>query len=363
MLSTPVLRGLQEIGPYQILDDLGPAPFGTAYLAVDTRSDHVVMLKVIPPSRPGSWQEAASWEILLAETQALARIYHPGIPSLFEVAEHEGVLLVSFAQTEGRSLHELLVEGQRPDRALLVDWGCQLLEILEEAHAEGVLHRHLGEEEVIVAPEGILSLTGFGLTQLTFDAPPACAPESLDGEPCTVQSDLYAVGLLLRRLAFAGALKSGAFGTGGSRDPLLKVLARATCPDPASRYGSAREMAEALREAGRAGTRRAGLRRERRPPLPEGVRAAPVRLATPVRLPAPASRQSRAGRQDEEGDLWRALLLLVVTLLLMAFLIATGWFMIDRDGSPLPEGEASPGQKSAAVPVGGFGPGLPAGSK
>jgi serine/threonine protein kinase len=358
MLSTPVIRGLQEIGPYQILDDLGPAPFGTAYLAVDTRSDHVVMLKVIPPSRPGSWQEAASWEILLAETQALARIYHPGIPSLFEVAGHEGVLLVSFAQTEGRSLHELLVEGQRPDRALLVDWGCQLLEILEEAHAEGILHRHLGEEEVIVTPGGTLSLTGFGLTQLTFDAPPACAPESLDGEPCTVQSDLYAVGLLLRRLAFAGALKSGAFGKGGSRDPLLKVLARATCPDPGSRYGSARDMAEALREAGRAGTRRAGLRRERRPPLPDGVREAPppVRLATPVRLPAPASRQSQ---QDEEGDLWRALLLLVVTLLLMAFLIATGWFMIDRDGSPWPGREASPAQKSAAAPPDGSGPALP----
>jgi hypothetical protein len=358
MLSTPVIRGLQEIGPYQILDDLGPAPFGTAYLAVDTRSDRVVMLKAIPPSRPGSWQEAASWEILLAETQALARIYHPGIPSFFEVAEHEGVLLVSFAQTEGRSLHELLVEGERPDRALLVDWGCQLLEILEEAHAEGVLHRHLGEEEVIIGPGGALSLTGFGLTQLTFEAPPACAPESLDGEPCTVQSDLYAVGLLLRRLAFAGALKSGAFGKGGSRDPILKVLARATCPDPGSRYGSAREMAEALREAGRAGNRRAGLRRERR--ASDGVREAPVRLVAPVRLPAAPSRQSR---HDEEGDLWRALLLLVVALLLMAFLIATGWFMIDRDGSPFPGGGAPPVQKSASTPLGGSGPALPAAPK
>jgi serine/threonine protein kinase len=328
MLSTPVIRGVQEIGPYQILDELGPAPFGTAYLAVDTRSDRVVMLKAIPPSRPGSLQEAASWEILLAETEALARIYHPGIPSLFELAEHEGMLLVSFAQTEGRSLHELLAEGQRPDRAVLVDWGCQLLEILEEAHAEGILHRHLGEEEVIVTPEGTLALAGFGLTQLSFDASRSCAPESLDGEPCTVQSDLYAVGLLLRRLAFSGALKSGAFGAGGPRDPLLKVLARATCPDPASRYGSAREMAEALREAGRAGARRSGFRRERRSPLPEEDREGLVlRLAAPVRLPAPAHRQ-----EESEADLWRALLLLVATLLLLACLIAAGWFVLGLGG-------------------------------
>lgn len=354
MLSTPVIRGIQEIGPYQLLEDLGPAPFGTTWLAVDHRSDRVVMLKVILPSRPGGWQEAASWEILLAETRALARIYHPGIPTLFEVAEHDGELVVSFAQTEGRSLHELLVEGQRPDRALLVDWGCQLLEILEEAHGEGILHRHLGEEEVVVTPEGTLMLTGFGLTQLAFDPPWALPPESLDGEPCTVQSDLYAVGSLLRRLAFAGALKSGAFGAGRSRDPLLKVLARATCPDPASRYGSARDMAEALREAGRAGARRAGLRHERRSPVPEEVREAPVRLVTPLRTPV----ASRRPESSEEGDLWRALLLLVVTLLLMAFLIATGWFIIGQDGSPWPEGEASPAGRSAAAPNGGSDPAM-----
>jgi serine/threonine protein kinase len=353
MLSTPVIRGIQEVGPYQLLEDLGPAPFGTTYLAVDNRSDRVVVLKVILPSRSG-WQETASWEILLAETRALARIYHSGIPTLFEVAEHDGELVVSFAQTEGRSLQELLVEGQRPDRALLVDWGCQLLDILEVAHGEGILHRHLGEEEVVVTAEGRLVLTGFGLTQLALDPPWALPPESLDGEPCTVQSDLYAVGSLLRRLAFAGALKSGAFGAGGSRDPLLKVLARATCPDPASRYGSAREMAEALREASRAGARCAGFRSERRSQVPDGVREAPVRLVTPLRTPV-ASRQPD---ESEEGDLWRALLLLVVTLLLVAFLIATGWFLIGQDGSPWPEGEASPAGRSAAAPESGSDPAM-----
>ncbi|HYO13934.1 MAG TPA: hypothetical protein VE685_12130, partial [Thermoanaerobaculia bacterium] len=175
---------------------------------------------------------------------------------------------------------------------------------------------------------------------------------SLDGEPCTVQSDLYAIGSLLRRLAFAGALKSGAFGAGRSRDPLLKVLARATCPDPDSRYGSAREMAEALREAGRAGARR--LRPERRSPVPKEVREAPVRLVTPLRTPV----APRRPEESEEGDLWRALLLLVVTLLLIAFLIATGWFIIGQDGSPWPEGEASPAGRSAAAPESGSDPAM-----
>src|SRR4051812_14653911 len=60
----------------------------------------------------------------------------------------------------GRSLREVLAEGERPDRAALIDWGIQLLEILAEAHAEGLLHGHLTEDEVFLVPAGLL-LTGF----------------------------------------------------------------------------------------------------------------------------------------------------------------------------------------------------------
>ncbi|HEX6864982.1 MAG TPA: protein kinase [Thermoanaerobaculia bacterium] len=316
MLSAPVIRGFEEIGPYQILEDLGPAPFGTVYLALDVRSDRTVILKVLSPSWPGPWHEAASWEILLEETRELSRIYHPGLPALYEIAPHEGVLLLSFAPVEGRSLREVLAQGQRPDRALLLEWGCQLLEILEEVHEEGILHRHLSEDEVIVAPEGHLVITGFGLTQLVFDPAVAPPPEAWDGEPCTRRSDLHAVGMLLRRLAFSGALRGGA-----ARDPLLKVLARATCSDPAARFGSAGEMADALREAGRAG---AGLmaRPRRGRSAGQETPAEPLRLAAPVPLPM----RFRPAKAEE--DVWRALLLLGASFLLLAFVLTTGWLLI-----------------------------------
>src|SRR5437762_14082334 len=60
-----------------------------------------------------------------------------------------------------RRLRELLAQGERPDRATLIDWGCQLLEILAHAHARDVLHRHLTEDDVIITSEGRLILTGF----------------------------------------------------------------------------------------------------------------------------------------------------------------------------------------------------------
>lgn len=327
MLSTPVGAASQEIGPYEVLDELGPAPFGMVYLALDTRSERTAVLKVIPPSRPGLGQEITPWEILLEETAALARIYHRGLPALYEVTEQEGSLLVAFESVEGRTLHELLAQGARPDRAQLIDWGCQILEILAEAHSEGLLHRHVGEDSVLVTPDGQVVLTGFGLTQLVFDPLTAQAPEQLAGEPLSPQSDLYAVGSLLRRLTFASRLKSGGRVAGSNgRDPLLKVLARATFPDPAARYRNAAEMAEALRQAGRAR------------PVTTGRRPVPASAAAVTPFPA-AQRPSRS-ETAEDGDRRWALLLLAVTLLLMLSVIATGWFLIGGEAVPEAHGAA-----------------------
>lgn len=322
MLSTPVIAGSQDIGPYAVLEDLGPAPFGTAFLALDSRRDQTAILKVIPPSRPGMGQELTPWEILLEETAALSRIYHRGLPELYEVREHEGSLLVAFEYVDGQTLHELLAKGVRPDRAQLVDWGCQILEALHEAHSEGLLHRHIGEDSVLLTPEGQVVLIGFGLTQLVFDPLTALSPEQLTGEPLTPQSDLYAVGSLLRRLTFASRLKSGGAAGSNGRDPLLKVLARATFPDPAARYRSAAEMAEALRQAGRA-------RSVSVLPAPREESGEAGAAVTPFPSVARVPKES-----TEDGDRRWALLLLAVTLLLMLSVIATGWFLIGGDAAP-----------------------------
>lgn len=340
MLSTPAIRGAQEVGPYQVLEDLGPAPFGTAYLAVDTRGDFMVILKVIPLSRPGLWQDAASWEILLAETEALGRIYHPGLPGLLALEEHEGSLLIAFSYTEGRTLRELLARGERPGRAALVDWGGQLLDVLADAHAQGILHRRLTEDEVIITEQGRLVLTGFGLTQLVFPPQAAAPPEQLAGELYTPQSDLYAVGCLLRRLAFAGSVHGSRAGRRrlGARDPLLRVLARATSLDPEARYESAEEMAEALREAGRAETSPV-LRRGEMDATPDTgplgrVAIFPQRFQRP---PQPSAAQpvppSSVQEEDGQRDLWRALVFLVASLLLMSFVLTTGWLLLGDGGS------------------------------
>jgi serine/threonine protein kinase len=324
MLSTTqVIRGVDEIGPYQILEDLGPAPFGTAYRAVDSRSDRRVFLKVIPPSRPGVEQEETPWDVLLRETRALSRIYHRGIPPLVEISEQEGALLVSFTAVRGETLHDLMEQGKRPNRNLLIDWGCQLLDILAEAHAEGILHRHVSEDQIVIDLEGRLILMGFGLTQIHFDPLAAFPPERSLGEPLSPQSDLYAVGLLLRRLAFASGLKAGRGGGSPQRDPLLKVLARATVADPAARFRDAREMSEALRQAGRAGSPLLAPR-----PLRQGSRSAETAPARPLPIRMNPRPELSAAEREEQQDRRLALLLVTAALVLLLIVIAAGWLLI-----------------------------------
>lgn len=333
MLSTSLIRGVDEIGSYQIVEDLGPVPFGLAYLALDSRTDQRVFLKVIPPSRPGLLQEETPWDVLLKETRALFRLHHRGIPPLYEVAEQDGALLVSFGAVMGSTLHDLMLQGRRPNRGLLVDWGCQLLEVLAEAHAAGIVHRHVSEDQIVVTPEGRLVLMGFGLTQIHFDPLAAFPPERSPGEPLTQQSDLQAVGLLLRRLAFASGLR-GERGPGAPRrDPLLKVLARATFPNATARFRDAREMADALRQAGRAGAPAQPVR-----PVRSIARTDP----RPILARLPARPQAPETVQEGAEDRKLALLLVTAAVVLMLMLVAAGWFLIGRDAVQpvLPAGTA-----------------------
>lgn len=207
----------------------------------------------------------------------------------------------------------MLAQGERPDRATLIDWGTQLLEILAEAHATGFFCGGLTEDQVFLTPQGRL-----------FVASSECSG-LLPEEPYTVRNDLDAAGCLLRRLAFASV--RGGRGL-GARDPLVKVLARATFPGPGARYESAAEMAEALREAGR--QEMSGPRRLDRP-IGAGARVAKFPSAVPKRTPRPSGLAALRSPAGEDGPPWHALVLLVMSLLLMTFLLVTGGIIIHRD--------------------------------
>lgn len=257
------------IASFRVFADLGEVPGGRLYRAADTRTDLAVLLKVM---RAPAGAGAGARERELAETRRLTRLDREGIPAVYEVGSTEGATYVAFGEAPGRTLRRFVAEGGRVDRATLVDWACQLLDLLAEAHALGVLHRHLGADSVVVGEGGRLTLSGFGLTQTGPDAPELKAPEARQGGELAPASDLYALAALVRRLAAPAALGGAAEEPLAAADPLARVLERATLSDPRERFQDAADLAAAIREAAE-------------PPAPEPPWPVPP-TAKPLETPA-----------------------------------------------------------------------------
>jgi serine/threonine protein kinase len=322
-MSLPAPRGLEAVGAYQLLDDLGAAPWGTVYRALDTRCDLPVLLKLVPPSLRGGELDGVSWEAAHAATETLGRIYHRHLPAVTEMTEDgDGGLLVAFAPA-GHTLRELPERldarfDARFDANSLADWGERLADALGEAHAHGLVHGQVREDEVLFGPEGEPVLAGFGLTRLAFaPAPPgvpaAVAPAAGARGP---HDDVAALAAMLLRLGRAARLADG--------EPVMRVLARAAAPGPA-RMGddsSAAALSEALR----------ALRRSESDPTPGGRRPEDL----------PAATEARA-----LGDRRNVLLLLAAALLLVLLALGAGWLLLRHD----PPAPLAPMTPSAPPPA------------
>jgi len=327
-------RSSQALDPYRILEDLGEVPFGRAVRAVDTQAETPVIVKWVDPSRIPSGER----EALVAEARALTRLVQPGLPVVYEVREAGDELrIVVGPPAEG----EVGPDLGSLDRRGLIDCGTRLLMLLAEAHASGVLHRHLGPESVGVSPAGDLTLRGFGLTRLVDDPAWEPAPEVRRGEAPSIASDLHAIGHLLA--GWGHAVEPPLLGS-QAEDPVTAVLARATAEDPGDRYEDAAEMARALTRAGELTVRRQGRAldpEDTQALAPQGA-AAPVPARVPARVSEPSASRARG---------WT--LAAVVAVLVVAVGLVAGGFWSRSSHEPAEEPAAA---ETAGPPPPAIGP-------
>ncbi len=286
------------IGPYRLVENLGVVPRGKAYRAIDARSELEVVLKVIPTSviaRVEEPEPGVSWQSMISEMRQLTRIDRNGIVSVYEVIEDEDGITLAFAPADGLTLRAHLAGGTRIDRTTLIAWIGRLLDLLAEAHAQEILHRHLGEDSVRIDRHGQLHLADFGLTQLEFDRVLQPPPELQEGGFHSPASDVYQLAALLHRLA-AGHLRDtvGAVALAPT-DPLLSLFEKAMREAPEDRYLDAGEMQIALREVTEDTTAHpAPQTLPARGPVPAEEALAALRAAPQLRRPPP-----RDGREFE----------------------------------------------------------------
>lgn len=191
---------------YRVVLLLGRGGMGEVYGADDLKLGQRVALKFLPSEHGKS----ASWrDQFYAEVRMARQVSHPNVCRVYDVGESEGRLFLSMEFVDGEDLESLLRRIGRLPEDKAVEVAQQLCAGLAAAHRSGVLHRDLKPSNVMIDGKGRARITDFGLAIAATDAnqgagpagtPGYLAPELLEGAGPSVQSDLYALGLVLYEL-------------------------------------------------------------------------------------------------------------------------------------------------------------------
>jgi CheY-like chemotaxis protein/tRNA A-37 threonylcarbamoyl transferase component Bud32 len=193
-------------GRYEIELLVGVGAMGTVYRAHDRELTETVAVKVL---RPELLSDRMVLERFKAEVRLARRISHPSVVRTHDFGESDGVHYLTMEYVEGLTARALLDSRGRLGVAAVMALAAQLTRALEAAHAQGVIHRDIKPQNLLLDSHGALKVMDFGVSRLTDSAtasaeagmligtPDYMAPEQLLGEEIDARADLYATGVVL----------------------------------------------------------------------------------------------------------------------------------------------------------------------
>ncbi|MEM7310350.1 MAG: SUMF1/EgtB/PvdO family nonheme iron enzyme [Planctomycetota bacterium] len=282
----------RRIGGYVVERELGRGGQAVVFLARDTRLPRLVALKVLRAFDSVPLGQALAR--FQREAEAVSRLDHPGICSIYEIGEDGGALFIAMRYVPGETMSHLIRAGRdasagddppaplgprRPDRvALILGWFIALAEALEAAHQAGIRHRDVKPANILISERGDPVLLDFGLASDESSAggtltgsgdalgtPAYMAPEQILAAPTSARTDVYGLGVslyeaLALELPFHAATREGLYRKilGQSppdirrrardvSDDLAAVLEVALAKDSEQRYESCAALAADLR--------------------------------------------------------------------------------------------------------------------
>ncbi len=313
-----------RLGPYRILSRLGAGGMGEVFLALDTRLDrHVALKRIRTTGAGGGEDEAARRERFRREARLAARLNHPGIVQIYDVlADSDGEVVLVFEYVEGTTLRRLVDAAPlSPARAAAL--GRDIAEGLNQAHRQGIVHRDLKSENVLVTAAGRAKIADFGVAKRQLESDDLTAsglvvgttrsmsPEQARGEPADFRSDLFSLGVLLYealggRSPFTGTNPLStlqrvlndepeplALAVPGVPGELAALIHRLLAKEPHLRPRSAAEVATALRTWADMPASEDDQ--------PTWIEPSPVRSATPAPPAAPAPKAAATASADRSA--------------------------------------------------------------
>jgi tetratricopeptide (TPR) repeat protein/tRNA A-37 threonylcarbamoyl transferase component Bud32 len=204
---------LGKIGPYELLRRLGAGGMGEVFLAYDERLDRQVAIKRIRSDKSATSERR---ERFRREARVAARLNHPAIVQVYDVLAEGDVDSIVMEAVEGTDLRTLIGGRPLPLEAAVVI-ARDVADGLAEAHRQGIVHRDLKSENVLVTPAGRAKITDFGIAKRLLAGKMegntaedsltaighvmgtyrAMSPEQARGEEVDHRSDLFSFGILL----------------------------------------------------------------------------------------------------------------------------------------------------------------------
>ena len=264
-------------GRYRIEAQVGMGGMAVVYRARDQQENRIVALKVLRPEYQCDEEFVRRFS---REAEAAAKVFHENIVNLFDVGIDGDTRYIVMEYVDGQTLKDMIREEGKIHPDVAIRMTIRILAAVDHAHRNGIVHRDIKPQNILVDRNGVVKVADFGIarlktsqtTRLNADGSALgsvhyISPEQASGEVAGEQSDLYSVGVVMYEMltghvpfdgetAVSVALKhlNDAPESTRADNPnvsraLDEVVMRALCKDKTQRYQTAAEMAADLRRA------------------------------------------------------------------------------------------------------------------
>src|SRR5579885_2164582 len=344
---------MKKIGRYRVVKELGRGAMGVVYLAIDPNIGRDVAIKTIRLREVEKPEERERLrERLFREARSAGILSHPGIVTIYDVDEEDGLAYIAMEYVNGPTLDYLLSQDEPIAPGQMFSVLGQTAAALDYAHSKGIVHRDIKPANIMIAADGAAKVTDFGIAKVSTNehltitgtivgTPHYMSPEQVQGQEVDGRSDQFSLAVIVYEMLTGEKPYTGEHLTtvvykivaeeppaphrlnttiaGAIEDVLRKAMSK----NPEGRFATCQEFTSALESACAITPGWKPMRRGGSLSGPTVVEAAP---AIPVALPEPhRSRlaETTVERAPSKGpSFWAFLMAILVAAALLALL---GW--------------------------------------